>query len=384
MAVFSSIFGFAYQKVIKKIFFLIDPEKTHDFILKFGIILGSNPLTRTLTSKLFSHSNKKLKQTILGIKFPNPVGLAAGFDKNAQIIPILASVGFGFVEVGSITAKPCRGNAKPRLWRLIKSKGLVVYYGLKNDGAEIIARRIAATKSKIPIGISIAKTNCRESADTHSGIRDYCESLKILQDLGDYITINISCPNAYGGLPFTDHKSLNLLLKEIRKINVKKPLFLKLPPDLAKDEIDHIIELAEKYHLDGFVCTNLTKDRKNKKISSKILDKNVPERGGISGLPIQELSNELISYVYKKTRGKFVIIGCGGIFSAEDAYEKIKRGASLVQLITGMIFEGPQLIGEINRQLVELLEKDGFKNISQAIGSAPGSRTLPRHLYKVV
>jgi len=359
---------FFYQTIFKRIFFAIDPEKVHDMMLKFGRLLGSNPLSRKFNSALFNYKNKKLEQTILGIEFMNPVGLAAGFDKNAEIMQVIKETGFGFEEIGSVTAKPCKGNAKPRLWRLKKSKGLVVYYGLKNDGAEVIAQRLVKNKSKIPIGVSIAKTNCRETANEDEGIKDYCESVKILKNHGDYLTINISCPNAYGGLPFTDEQSLNKLLGEIRKIEINKPLFLKMATDLSNDEIDAIIELSRKYKIAGFICTNLTKDRKNKDIESKIIDKNIPELGGISGLPIKELSNKLIKYIYEKTGNEFIIIGCGGIFSAEDAYEKIKNGASLVQLITGMIFEGPQLISEINQGLVGLLKKDGYSSISEAIG----------------
>ncbi|MFA6274403.1 MAG: quinone-dependent dihydroorotate dehydrogenase, partial [Candidatus Paceibacterota bacterium] len=239
-----------------------------------------------------------------------------------------------------------------------------VYYGLKNDGAETISKRLQNKKFKIPIGISIAKTNCKETCDTNIAIEDYFKAYKAFSNIGDYYTINISCPNAYGGQPFTDSKKLEALFNKIFSIPKTKPIFLKVSPDLKKEEIDEIIETASKFKIDGFICTNLTKNRENK----NILDKDVPAVGGLSGKVVNNMSDDLIRYIYKKTNGRFVIIGSGGVFSAEDAYRKIKAGASLVQLITGMIFEGPQLIGDINIGLVKLLKKDGYKNISEAIG----------------
>jgi dihydroorotate dehydrogenase len=183
------------------------------------------------------------------------------------------------------------------------------------------------------------------------------------------MTINISCPNAFGGQPFTDPQKLGQLLQEISKLPKTKPIFLKMPPDLSISNIDQIIELARQFKIDGFICTNLTKDRIELSIKEKIKENLPTDKGGISGKVIERLSDDLIKYIYSKTKGEFVIVGCGGIFSAGDAYRKIRLGASLLQLITGMIFEGPQLIGEINHGLVRLLKKDGFKNISEAVGA---------------
>ena len=309
-----------------------------------------------------------LEQEILGINFVNPIGLSAGFDKDGYLIDIIPNVNFGFEEVGSVTGEKCDGNPKPRLWRLKKSKALVVYYGLKSEGCEAVAKRLKEKlkikQFKIPIGISIAKTNSKLTTSTKVGIKDYVKAYKEFAEIGDYTTINLSCPNAYGGQPFHEAKNLNLLLAEIKKIPSKKPIFLKIAPDLSEKQLNDIINLAEKYKLSGFICTNLTKNRKN----LKLIDKNIPEIGGISGKAVEDLSNKNISYIYKKTKGKFVIIGVGGVFSAEDAYKKIKLGASLIQLITGMIFEGPQTISEINQGLTKLLKREGYKNISEAVG----------------
>ncbi len=353
-----------YKWIFKPIFFKFDPELVHDWMSAFLIFWGKYATTRAISRACFNYFNPALEQKILGIKFKNPVGLSAGFDKNAELTEIMPAIGFGFMEAGSITGEPCRGNPRPRLWRLKKSKSLAVYYGLANDGCEKIAERLKNKKFSIPVGISIAKTNCKETADLENAIGDYFKAYKILADIGDYFTINISCPNAFGGQPFNDGVKLNALLEKIMSVPKNKPIFLKMSPDLDKKEIGEIIETAEKWKIDGFICTNLTKSRDNK----NIIDKNVSELGGLSGKVLDNLSDELIRYIYKKTNGKFVIIGVGGISSAEDAYRKIKSGASLVQLITGMIFEGPQLISDINLGLVQLLQKDGYKNISEAVG----------------
>lgn len=353
-----------YAKILRKIFFLVDPEDVHERVIRLGKFLGANAVARKITASFFNYANKKLRQNILGIEFINPVGLAAGFDKNAELTDILPSVGFGFVEVGSITGESCAGNARPRLWRLKKSKGLVVYYGLKNDGCERVAERLRGKNFQIPIGLSIAKTNCQKTADTQAGIDDYFKAFTTLKNFGDYFTINISCPNTFGGQPFIDSVSLDALLAKISTAQIGKPIFLKLSPDLKREDTDAILGVAKRHKVSGLICSNLTKNRDNK----KIIDGVVPEKGGVSGKVVEDLSNDLIRYCYRATQGAMVIIGCGGVFSAEDAYKKIKAGASLIQLITGMIFEGPQVISQINRGLVVLLERDGFENIAEAVG----------------
>lgn len=360
----NGIIKFLYKNIIRRIFFLMDAEKTHDFFIKTGKVLGSNFLTRGLTKFLFGYSNKTLQQEVLGIKFKNPIGLAAGFDKDAEIIEICPSTGFGYTEIGSITANSCKGNAKPRLWRLKKSQAIVVNYGLKNKGSKFLSNKLKNSKFSLPVGISIAKTNCKETADVETGIKDYVQTYKDFSEIGDYVTINISCPNAFGGEPFTDPRKLEKLLTQIDKLPKHKPIFIKIAPDLAKETLDEIIKVVGEHQIDGFVCTNLSKDR----TKVKLKEDQVPGPGSISGKPMKNLSNQTISYLYKKTRGKYIIIGCGGIFTAQDAYEKILLGASLLQLITGMIYEGPQVISEINRGLVDLLKKDGYSNIKEAIG----------------
>lgn len=344
-----------YNQIVKPICFRHDAEKVHNFFTEAGKILGDNHTTKKFISLLYNYSDKKLEQKILGITFKNPVGLSAGFDKNAELISIMEDVGFGFAEVGSITALSCKGNPGKRVDRIISQKSLWVNFGLNNKGVTEIAKRLEKKKFGIPYGINIAKTNCRETTVPEVGIKDYIFSLKKAKNVGDYFTLNISCPNTYGGQPFANPKLYESLLIEVDKLKIEKPIFVKISPDLDKKNIDAILSISKKHKVDGFICSNLTK-------------KHYLKNGGLSGKILEKKSNELINYIYRRTKGKYVLIGAGGIFSAEDAYKKIKSGASLVQLITGMIYEGPGLIGKINYDLVKLLEKDGYNNISEAVG----------------
>lgn len=357
-----------YQDFAKPFFFHRDPEDVHDRMCAIGRLLGSSRLLgQPLLRALFAYEHPSLRSTVCRIRFPNPVGLSAGFDKNARLIPAMSAVGFGFEEVGSITGEPCAGNPKPRLWRLPKSKGLVVYYGLKNDGCRAIASRLRRQSFPIPIGTSIAKTNSPATVSLEAGIADYEKAFKEFADIGDYFTINISCPNAFGGEPFSDPERLDALLMALDYVPTHKPIFLKLAADLTAEDLDKLVAIADRHRVHGFILTNLTKDRTNPRIYQHELEH--VGKGGISGKPLVESSNALISHLYQTAGKRYVIIGVGGIFTAEDAYEKIKRGASLVQLITGMVYEGPQLIGEINRDLVRLLKQDGFEHIQQAVGT---------------
>lgn len=349
--------------------FLMDPEFVHDRASSMGHLLGKFKITKALTRWLFSYQHPRLEQTVAGIQFKNPVGLSAGFDKDAVIMDILEDVGFGFTMIGTITNKPYEGNPKPRLYRLKKTEGIMVYYGLKNIGISAVMKRVNASRTKKFIkGISIGKTNCQETCTNEAGIADYVAGTKkvIASGGGDFYTINISCPNTFGGEPFNSPEKLDALLSEMSKLDIKKPLFLKMPIDLPWEEFRKLLEIAVQYNVTGVTIGNLSKNHNSTEIKD-IIPENV--QGGISGRPTWKASNDLISQTYKYYGDKLTIIGVGGIFSAEDAYEKIKRGASLVQLITGMIFVGPQLIGDINRGLVRLLERDGYSNIQEAIGA---------------
>jgi dihydroorotate dehydrogenase subfamily 2 len=362
----TSLERWLYRHIAKPFFFRRDPEAVHDRICMIGSFLGRFAVIRAVTRLLFAYHNPMLEQTILGIHFPNPVGLTAGFDKNAELTDMIPHVGFGFEEVGSITGEPCNGNPKPRLWRLPESKALLVWYGLKNDGCEAIAKRLQSKNFIAPIGTSIARTNNASTIEDATGIADYAKAFRACATIGDYTTVNISCPNTCGGEPFTTPERLDALLNVIDKIPTTKPTFIKIPCDISPHDLDALIAVALHHRVHGVIVSNLTKRHDRPEIvPHEIAGKT---HGGVSGKPTFRASNELISHLYHTVGSRLIIIGSGGIFSAEDAYEKIKRGASLVQLATGMIFEGPQLIGEINRGLVAYVKKDGYQNISEAIG----------------
>lgn len=354
-----------YKYILKPLFFSLDPELVHDTTVFLGKGLGKTRITKRIATSLFNYQHPSLSQTLLGMTFKNPIGLAAGFDKDANLTDILPDIGFGFEEIGSVTAQPYAGNPKPRLTRLQNSDSILVNYGLKSRGAKAISKKMRNKKFRFPVGISIAKTNCLETIDVEKGIDDYLESLEQFVNIGNYFTLNISCPNTFGGQPFHSPQLLDKLLSKVDDLGLIKPVFIKFSPDLSTNEVDQIIEIAENHRVAGFIMGNLTKNHNSK----KIYDQDLPEKGGLSGKVVEALSNKLIKHIYQRTKGRYIIIGCGGVFSAEDAYKKIKLGASLIQLITGMIYQGPQVISQINLGLVKLLQKDGYKNISEAVGT---------------
>lgn len=362
-----------YARALKPLFFRQDPELVHDRMIHLGSFLGNHPFTRRIARSLFCYAHPALEQDILGMHFANPLGLAAGFDKNAELTEIIPAIGFGFTEIGSVTGNACAGNPKPRLWRLPQSRGLLVYYGLKNDGCEIIAKKLSAKFAEHPprsrhtiIGTSVAMTNCQDNLKTKNAVSDYAKAFRAFANMGDYTTINISCPNAVGGQPFVTPHRLDYLLDIVDEIKTSKPIFIKLSPDLAPTQLDEILKIASKHRVHGLICSNLSKRRDNPKIMAA--EQTVSKLGGISGKPVQELADKMLAYIYRQTDRRFVLVGCGGVFSAADAYRKIRLGASLVQLITGMVFRGPQIVGEINHGLLTLLRRDGFTNISEAVG----------------
>ena len=364
----TKLIKFCYTHFTKPILFRMDPEDVHDHFTRVGSVLGKLYLARKIARIFFHYKNPRLEQTLHGIIFRNPVGLSAGFDKDGNLSTILPDVGFGYMQLGSVTHKAYEGNPKPRLHRLKKSKGIVVYYGLKNIGIFKILRKLKNKKRRFPISFSVAKTNSRGAATTKLAIKDYISSLKAIKKskLADLYTINISCPNAFGGEPFTSPEKLSKLLTAIDKLSLTAPIFIKMPINLAWQEFKSLLQVIIKHNVNGVIIGNLNKNHQHKTIKDPI-PKSM--EGGISGKPCEQLSNNLIEKSYKAYGKKLTIIGVGGIFSAEDAYKKIQLGASLVQLITGMIFEGPQLIGSINKGIVQLMKEDGFSSIKEAIGT---------------
>lgn len=362
----NSLLATGYRYVAKPIFFRHDPERVHDGVTRLGAWTGRHAVLRVGLRAAFYSRHPNLSQTLGGVLWPQPVGLAAGFDKDGLLTQVIPQIGFGFMEIGSITGEPCSGNPKPRLWRLPQSRGLAVYYGLKNDGATAVTERLCKQHYSIPLGISVAKTNSQATCTEAAGIADYSKAyrLAIAAQTASYITINISCPNTFGGEPFTTTTPLDHLLTALTKLGRPLPLFLKLPSDLLPDELRELVAVARRHHIIGLICSNLTKQR----TLSTIHDSHVPPHGGLSGKIVEPLANQLIAQLYRETGDEFIIIGCGGIFSAEDAYRKIRLGAHLLQLITGMIYQGPQVISQIHCGLERLLRRDGFSSLAEARG----------------
>ena len=365
-----------YQ-ILRPVIFLMDPEEAHYSLKKVGVFLGSNFFTRGLTSLFFKYENKSLNTEVDGVEYKNPIGLSVGFDKDGELTKIYPSLGFGLAELGSFTGEVCPGNPGKRLFRMVKSKAIVVWYGLNNEGAEKISKRLENEDfGELRVGINAANSNLTPEFQLETSIEDYLKTMTLFKDIGDYFTVNISCPNTQDGEPFVDKGNLDALLtainKRIRPIT-DKPIYVKLAADMTIEEINTIVDACVEFGIDGVVCTNLAKPEFNTEhrpeeypTAKGLLPKG---KGAMSGLPLQRIATNVVRHVYRRTRGKLTIIGVGGIFSAKDAYEKITSGASLCHMITTMIFDGPQNINEINRGLVKLLKADGFNSISEAVGS---------------
>lgn len=332
----------------------------------FGEFLGKRRILKRALKKVFYVKKVCLKQKIAGIEFDNPTGLAAGFDYETKLTQILPSIGFGFETVGTITNSSYEGNPEPRLGRLPKSQSLMVNKGFKNFGAPATAEKFKNMHFEIPVGISIGRTNSPH-LDQEKSIADIVSAFKIFERAEirhSYYELNISCPNLYGNVTFYMPENLNRLLAALKQLKIKRPVFVKMPTSRSDKEVEAMLDIIAEFKLTGVIFGNLQKD----KMQLHPEERNLFSVGSFSGKPAQRRSDELIKSAYKKYGKKLVIIGCGGIFNAQDAYKKIKLGASLVQLITGLIYEGPQLVAQINSGLAGLLKKDGFKHIQEAVG----------------
>jgi dihydroorotate dehydrogenase len=355
-----------YQKILRPVLFKTNPERIHNFTVKMlGLVSRVDFLYKIIIKYLFVN-NSSLQVKLGKMVLRNPVGLAAGFDKDIDAPYAYPMLGFGFSELGSITNKAQSGNPKPRLWRLPKDKALIVYYGLCNNGADKAKEKLAKlNQEKTGIfGVSIASTT---GVEIDKMADDYLDSFLKLYNQARYITLNVSCPNvANCDLP-QQISFIEELLQKVSKIKKEKDIFIKIGPGLSTENLDKIIGLCLQYNLTGIVATNLVKKKEDLN-EVKSSERELSHPGGVSGGLLQKKSDEVIKYIYKKTQGKLQIIGVGGVFTAQDAYRKIKNGASAVQLITGFIYGGPFVIKKINKGLVELLKKDCFTDINQVVG----------------
>jgi len=365
---FANTIGFTYKHVLRPIIFLSSSESVHANMTNLGQIMGKSSLSKKFLSTFLSGSHPMLSQEISGINFSNPMGLSAGFDYKAKLTQILPSLDFGFETVGTITHKSYEGNTGPLLGRLIKSRSLMVNKGFKNEGIKSIVQKLNNSHFSIPVGLSIGKTNS-EIMTQDEAIKDILGSFIVAEKSKvpfSYYELNISCPNLHGNVEFYSKPHLRKLLKQVCSLKLKKPLFIKMPITLTDGEVSEMLSIISAFPVTGVIFGNLQKNRNDPSlIPSEVAKFNV---GNFSGKPTEKRSNELIRLVYRQYGKRFIVIGCGGVFSAQDAYKKIRLGASLVQFITGLIFEGPQLTYQINSGLERLLRKDGFTHLSQAIG----------------
>lgn len=360
----------AYKGVAKRIFFLQNPEAVHIKMTALGKRLGESKVARGILTAIFRRKYPAIEQSIFGIKFESPVGLAAGFDYEAMLTQILPSMGFGFGTVGTLTDKPYEGNPLPRLGRLPKSRSLMVNKGFKNLGIQKTLENLKGKEFEYPVGVSIGKTNSAEIRTQAEGVADVVNAFRKTETSRvpfAYYELNISCPNLVGSVEFYEPGHLEELLNALGQLNLSRPVFVKMPISKTDAEVISIMDVIVRHpFIKAVIIGNLQRDRHDPAIVQAEAEKF--DRGNWSGIPCRKRSDDLIGMVFKKYGSRVKIIGCGGIFSAEDAYHKIKLGATLLQLITGMIFEGPQLVAEINAGLVKLLKEDGFKNISEAVG----------------
>lgn len=336
-----------YKNILKPIVFTKDAEQAHDLALKIASKTNQSKLLQSLASLIYD-SGPNYEQEFWGLTFKNPIGLAAGFDKNGTTPMAIQALGFGFVEIGSITAKPAVGNPKPRAFRLPDDQSLINRMGLNNEGTDAIIARLQSTSLSIPLGINIAKTN---DATIHgnAAIADYAYSYKKAQEIADYITVNISCPNTGEGKTFEDPEALSALLKGLQLNKSNVPTLVKFSVDTDKLSLQKLIEICESFNVDGYVATNTSSVRTNLKTSKTRL--NQIGNGGLSGAAISHKSDQVISWIYEVLKGSKPIIGVGGIHNTESAQRKIDAGANLLQIYTGLVYEGPELIKKLKRTI---------------------------------
>lgn len=337
-------------KLIRPLLFLFDPEKVHYFasaILQFTCkVPGFNSLLKIL----FDRKDDRLQRSFLGLKFRNPVGLAAGFDKNGTSVDGLASLGFGFIEIGTVTPKPQPGNEKPRLFRLPKDKAIINRMGFNNHGAAAAARVLGQRRSSVIVGGNIGRN---KSTSNEDALSDYMQCFEHLYPVVDYFVVNVSSPNTPGLRELQEKEPLRRLLGEIKRLSLAKPqpkpVLLKIAPDLTSDQLGDIVDILRQTKIDGIIATNTTISRTGLATPATEIDR--IGNGGLSGAPLRERANEIVAWLRKELGSDYLIIGCGGIMTPDDAVERLRAGADLIQVYTGFIYEGPSLVKRINERI---------------------------------
>ena len=341
-----------YKSLIRPILFLFDPEVIHKITFRAIKILFKIPGVKQIVKSNFNRKTPTISKNVFGLNFSNPVGLAAGFDKNAVLFDELSDFGFGFIEIGTLTPKAQPGNPKPRIFRIPEDKGLINRMGFNNEGLEDAVKRLKKKKSKVIIGGNIGKNKVTPNEEATS---DYEKGFEALFDVVDYFVVNVSSPNTPNLRALQEKEPLKKLLARLQELNDKKisrkPILLKIAPDLTNEQLDDIVEIVFETKIDGVVATNTTISREGLSVEKEKIDK--IGDGGLSGSPVKNRSTEVIRYLSEKSNKKIPIVGVGGIMCAADAIEKLEAGASLIQVYTGFIYEGPSIVKEINRELIK-------------------------------
>jgi dihydroorotate dehydrogenase len=349
-----------YRSLVRRILFRLPPETAHELALHSLSLLPSR-----LLAKRFD--NPALKIERFGLSFPNPVGLAAGFDKNGIALRPLASLGFGFIEAGTVTYHPQPGNPRPRLFRLSEDQALINRAGFNNEGAAAFAQRVNRQRPDCVLGVSIGKSKI---TPLENATEDYLKSFELVHEVADYIAVNVSSPNTPQLRELQQSDQLTSLLSTLqtrnRELQKPKPLLVKLSPDLERRDLEMIVDVVERLNIDGIIATNTTISRDNLQSDRKRVI--ACGEGGLSGKPLAHRSTRMIADLHELTKGRIPLIGVGGIFNAEDAWDKIGAGASLVQLYTGFIYQGPNIAQEINEGLTNILAREGIANLDAAVG----------------
>jgi dihydroorotate dehydrogenase len=353
-----------YKFLARPFLFRLQSDAAHELAVSAASSFSQKKWALQIARSVYTYQHPSLRQKIFGLPFENPIGLAAGFDKNGSAAPLMEALGFGFVEIGSVTANPSTGNPKPRSFRLPKDESLINRLGLNNDGAQTISRRAGKLNLSIPLGINIAKTHNPEIMGD-AAIEDYRTSFDLVKEIADYVTINISCPNTEEGKTFEDPEALNSLLKRlrIREDSSLPPVLVKFSVDLEDQMLRELVEVCENHSIGGYVATNTSSGRENLTTSQARLSR--IGKGGLSGKAIRMKSTSIIEKISDFTNREKPIIGVGGISSTEHAIEKLKAGADLLQIYTGLVYEGPGLVKKINRGLADYLKKEGLEHIYQ-------------------
>ncbi|MEX1002150.1 MAG: quinone-dependent dihydroorotate dehydrogenase [Crocinitomicaceae bacterium] len=340
-----------YKLLIRPILFLLDPERVHYFTFKCIKLTAKIPGVKMIRRSIYTLNDKRLEREFFGVHFKNPVGLAAGFDKNGLLINELEDFGFGFIEIGTITPKSQLGNPKPRLFRLKNDQAIINRMGINNDGVDVVVDRLKNKKTTLLIGGNIGKNTSTHNNDAKA---DYIYNFKALHEVVDYFVVNVSCPNVGDVKKLQDQDFLVDLLSDLKRLNDSypkpKPILLKIAPDLNEMQLDEVIHIIAASKIDGVIATNTTITREGLKTAEEKIEK--IGNGGLSGKPLKNKSTEVIRYLAEKSNKAFPIIGVGGIHSAEDALEKLNAGADLVQIYTGFIYEGPKLVKRINQSIL--------------------------------